>query len=114
MLLKAPSIFRTATMENSDPSTSNWEFFKIARNKVHTITKRQNAFIIKLRFWKNLRKIGIKKKSNECNFDPQTMTNLFSNPNTEFYLFSIEAGLNIRWQQVKFILFLGYNSILSI
>ena len=53
---------------------------------------------------KNQRKIGIKKKSNECNFDPQTMINLFSNPNTE--LFSIEAGLNIRWQQVTFNVFL--------
>ena len=37
---------------------------------------------------KNLRKIGIKMKSNECNFDPQTMINLFSNPNTENNLIS--------------------------
>ena len=34
-------------------------------------------------FWKNLRKIGMRKKSNECNFDPQTMNNTFSNPIAE-------------------------------
>ena len=112
----------------SDPSTSNWEFFKIARNKVHTITKKAKCIYYQTQFgndisnkdfWKNLRKIGIKKKSNECNFDPQTMINLFSNPNTENNLtsFQLKPDLIFDGNKLNLISFSEsevYNSILSI
>ena len=34
----------------SDPLTSNWEFFKIARNKVHTITKKPKCIYYQTQF----------------------------------------------------------------
>ena len=82
----------------------NCEVFKIARNKVHTVTKNtkciyyQNQFgnnLLNKDFWYNLRNIRMKKKNIECNFDPKTINNTFSSPVAENPL-SIEAVSYLR------------------
>ena len=106
----------------------NWEVFIIARNKVHTVTKNakciyyQNQFgnnLFNKNFWENLRKIGIEKKSNECNFDPQTMKNIFSNSLEENNLipFQLKPGLIFDGNKLNLISITEsdvYKSILSI
>ena len=41
---------RNNLYRQSEPSTSNWEFFKIARNNVHTITKKAKCIYCQTQF----------------------------------------------------------------
>ena len=73
----------------SDPSNTNWNLFKLARNKVHTITRKAKCAYYRKQFgsnlsskdfWTKLRNVGIKKSRNECNLNPQDMIEIFSSP----------------------------------
>ena len=113
----------------SNPSPTKWNSFRVARNRVHVLTRTaKRKFYNKefndknlnsQNFWKRINKLGIQKKQDSCSFNAEELNEFFYKSRTEDNDCTFEANDDLyftgeRFHFLNFVESDVYKSIMAI